>query len=258
MRRLLVRSFILCILIVAAGAAESTSLGAVQPGQQLLQSITSLPDGHVNLDVANVSNTAITALIAVGTRSLKNSRAVLQSVRVFDSVTDSLNERPLAGGARYRFVFFGPRPPAQKLRLRSVELKAALFANGSAWGDPTWIEKLTLRRKAAYSYENNALDILMDAKLHPEKVASLVERLKTAESESSVTARTVENRQIAHAVFGEATLLVQHAIQVRLDIASPGTRPPTQQTGKSVADNAIDRMTERIRALTASLPSIRS
>ncbi|PYU47722.1 MAG: hypothetical protein DMG54_00285 [Acidobacteria bacterium] len=149
--------------ILAASLALAVMTGAVVYHrafaarlQEIGTNIEMLSDGHVRLNVINTTNLPISALAAVGTRTLLAKPATDRSVRFFDSVLNPFGPKELAPGKNYTFNFFGPNPPPDQLK-RDVQLKAAIFADGSTWGDPEWVSTLLLRRASAYHYDSKVL-----------------------------------------------------------------------------------------------------
>src|SRR5437879_13617837 len=149
--------------ILAASLALAVMTGAVVYHlafaarlQEIGTNIEMLSDGHVRLNVINTTNLPISALAAVGTRTLLAKPATDRSVRFFDSVLNPFGPRELGPGKTYTFNFFGPNPPPDQLK-RDVQLRAAIFADGSTWGDQEWITTLLLRRSSAHLYNAKIL-----------------------------------------------------------------------------------------------------
>lgn len=153
--------------IALSGLALSVAIlatAAVRHANTLVQgqievATEALSDGHVHLTASNQSRAAITALVAIGTRTHLPDRVTVRSVRFFDSVLSLTGSRGIAHGQSYTFNFFGPNPPPDQLE-RDVQLKAAIFADGSTWGDPKWVSTLQLRRSSARRYSSEALQAI--------------------------------------------------------------------------------------------------
>ena len=84
------------------------------------------------------------------------------SVRGFDSVISPF-ERPLLFGETRRFVFGGPNPGPEKIRL-DVTFKAALFEDGAGFGEADWVERLVKQRQCLYDNIQAALSFLSRAR----------------------------------------------------------------------------------------------
>jgi len=215
-------------------------------GTPLRYEATALPDGHVKLSVVNQSNSPVTALAVVGVRSLLGSNQVDRSVRFFDSLLDPFGPAELATGQSYTFVLFGPNPPLDKLRTRTATLEAALFADGSAWGDPKWIETLKQRREVARVSAQAALSVLIQAKTDGASPAQVLQRLNASQSAQLRELHTTAERQMVELTLSETKQLIEHSAQRQLNGAPDSstllTRAPAELT-----DDAVDRLTFRLQ-----------
>ena len=115
------------ILIVFPGCVTKQ---ACSQGVLPIQPVTtSMPDGHIVLEAENSSGVAATAIVAVGTLNVNGK--TFRSVRFFDSTLDQIAAKPLEPGQSYSFSFFGPNPPLEKIKSRSVVIGAEILADGT-------------------------------------------------------------------------------------------------------------------------------
>ncbi|PYU50974.1 MAG: hypothetical protein DMG53_02300 [Acidobacteria bacterium] len=126
--------------ILAASLALAVMTGAVVYHrafaarlQEIGTNIEMLSDGHVRLNVINTTNLPISALAAVGTRTLLAKPATDRSVRFFDSVLNPFGPKELAPGKNYTFNFFGEKDDftaaktAAEKQMVEVAYEEALF-----------------------------------------------------------------------------------------------------------------------------------
>jgi hypothetical protein len=164
---------------------------------------------------------------------------------------------PLRKGDKFSFVMFGPKPPPEQLRDRSVLLKGAIFDDGSTWGDPKWIQMLILRRASAYRYEAEALQIVMDAKVRSMNPNTLLQRLRSTEQRRLQEAKTTPEMQMAEGVFDEVTLLIRDALAAQLNEAPLiGARSINSRKLSSYTDSAVERLTLRMQEIERAKPSV--
>ena len=170
--------------------------------QEIGVATESLPDGHVRLTVLNQSNIPITALAAIGTRTRLKDATRVKSVRFFDSVLNPFGPKDLVQNQSYTFVFFGPNPPPSEIE-RDVRLLAAVFADGSSWGDTDWISVLNQRRGWAKRYNSEALQLVESANSESDTREDLIGRIEQLRSAETKAAGSVAERQMADFSFEE-------------------------------------------------------
>lgn len=240
---ILVAACFICAMISTAqvGTRDSSIVTAVQE----------LPDGFMKLKVANRSEIPVTAIVAVGDRVLKGSQKTVHSVRFFDSALDIFGRPALRTGEDYSFQFFGPRPTAESISSRSVGVGAVLFRDGLTWGDTKWIAILLRRRRLAYDYDRQALDILMDARLHGMGGAEVLKRLRDRLEADRSQQRDAVGKQMAVLCFEDVELVVQDAI----DRSKAATALSSAYRDRSlkVTDSAVQRLLSRIEALQEAI-----
>lgn len=106
-----------------------------------------LQDGDYVVRVENLSPSAMTAGVVVATATLPDGHVLDRPVRDFDSVLFAPVQRSVGRDEVYTFVVWGPggfrRADGTPVAVqRQAELKAAIFEDGTTWGDPTWIARL--------------------------------------------------------------------------------------------------------------------
>jgi hypothetical protein len=205
-----------------------------------------LSDGHVRFVVTNRSNQSITALavVAEGT-PLARGVARMVSRRFFDSVIDVFSEKDLHPRQDYVFVLAGPRPGPSIMRT-DVTLKAALFADGTSWGDAAEIQHLVARRKLMLLYVNSALKTVQDAKTSGVARDILIQQMQASDGANSQSGPGVDERQIAHGVFTEVIGSLQ------LDGSTSTSALPLDQR----LDLIISQLQQRQRRLAGSRPAV--
>ena len=211
----------------------------------LSTNIEALTDGHVQLSVVNTSNLPITALAAVGTRTLLAKPATDRSVRFFDSVLNPFGPRELGPGKTYTFNFFGPNPPPDQLK-RDVQLRAAIFADGSTWGDQEWITTLLLRRSSAHLYNAKILKTIEQTTSAGIPLQQLIQKLSALQKDDFDAAKTTAEKQMVQAAYEEALILLQSRTRANGDTASL-----PEATGQTRS-----RLFLRVTRLEASKPPI--
>jgi len=202
-RRLLITLSVLLVatcgfMFIANGSAHS----------KITTTSEVLPDGHVRFQIENRSRVPITALAVVGIRTPIKPGRHETSVRYFDSVLDPLFEKDLMPGQTYSFTLFGPNPPPDTMR-REVTLKAALFADGTIWGDAEWTQRLLLRRSSAEGYINNGLQLLTAARTSGSTREAAIKEAEDALKVNYDSASTVEEKQMVQQVYREMILFLQ-------------------------------------------------
>lgn len=217
--------------------------------------IITLPQGFVALEAINHSSVPVTALAVVGERELSGPVRKISSVRFFDSTLDMFSDQPLKTDESHRFEFFGPKPPPSECHSRSVAVKAALFADGSTFGEQKWISILLQRRRLAYHFDRQALDMLMEAKVKGgADAASLFSRLDRTRSIETSRGATIVERQIAEICFDEVESIVRRP-QSPEGHSQPAGSVRLSLKGEDNTDRAIQRLLVRIRALKEARPS---
>lgn len=213
----------LLIIIPTALILARRALGEKAQGPS--STIETQSNGSIRLNITNTATVPITALAAVGTRTFVANGRTGRSVRLFDSVLNPFSRKEILPGQTYSFSFFGPNPPENQLK-RDVEFKAAIFADGSTWGDPEWVNTLLLRRSSAYRYNAEALQLLEHA---PATVSAqaLTQQLAQLEQSELTAAKTVAEKQMVEVAFEEPIAVLANSM--RSEKSSAPVREPLAQ-----------------------------
>jgi hypothetical protein len=238
---------ILAVVIVLTVPLTVASLRRVVAarGPAVNPNVQAMADGHVHLGVLNSSGAPISALAAIGTRTLQSDGRTVKSVRFFDSVLSPFSSKQIMPGESYTFIFFGPNPPPSQIK-RDVELKAAIFTDGSTWGDREWVKILQLRRSSALRYNNRALKAIEDSTLAGTTLEDLSQGLTQLQADEMKAASTTAEKQMADFAFSEALLTLG---ETTTDSGPPA--PLGESTGR-----ARSKLLLRINRLQAAKPPV--
>ncbi len=202
---------------------------------------TATADGHVVLTVRNISLHNITAIAAIGTRSLPadvtHRPSTALSVRIFDSVLDAGIFPALSPGKTYVFSFFGPSPVSMD---RTVAVKGVVFDDGSVAGEPAWISTILARRRV----KAEEIEIAQAALRAAQTLGTTMEQLATSftnQKKLRTDARTtIGEKQVVDAVYQDIILQLKSNTNAQL-----GT----------LVSHMNDDLTKRLAALQCSRPS---
>ncbi len=199
------RKALLLIMCAAAGATISTSAqttrGHTVPDARMKATVEDLPDGQTLFTVQNRSTQPITALAVEGTRTmLPPKKGSGRVVRYFDSVANLGHDSELGPYQSHTFIIFGKSPSPSEAS-RDVELKAALFADGTSYGDPAWVNKLEDGRKFLSHCLGNVSQRLNAALAAGEPSQTLVGELRQEETVQMKDAGSLDERVIANRVY---------------------------------------------------------
>ena len=162
-------------------------------------SIVPESNGRVRLIVKNQYSKPVTALLAVGKRQMINGSGADSSLRFFDCVINN-HYQEVAPGAAYTFTFFGPRPAPDQVHAE-VQLKAALFADGSAWGDPQWVAKLQHRREVNLAYLHAALALLNAGQQEGADRTAIVKEIRSEESAKLAAVHDFDEQRLIRVIY---------------------------------------------------------
>ncbi len=203
-------------------------------------------DGHVDVTISNRYNVPITAYVVVANHTpLVSGVRRHTSVRYMDSVFSSLYAPPIGPKDSQTLTFAGPHPGPDKQQT-DVEVKAAIFADGSTFGDPEWVDRLIRGRKSLYRNLTVALDTLQAARGTGASYAELKQTIQGIEQTALNATQDREERRGASKVF--ETVLANLAIETRVD----GTPIPIDERIAFV----IDRLTESRQVVLAAKPRV--
>lgn len=203
------RKALLLIICAAVGATISTSAQTTRnhtvQDPRMKATVEDLPNGQTLFTIQNRSAQPITALAVVGTRAmLPPKRGSGKVVRYFDSVANLGHDSELGPYQSHTFIIFGKSPSPSEAS-RDVELKAALFADGSSYGDPAWVNKLEDGRKFLSDCVGNLSQKLNAALASGEPSQTLVAELNEEEALKMKSAASLDERVIANRLYGSVT-----------------------------------------------------
>lgn len=206
-------------------------------------------DGHVEFFITNRSSINVDAyVILIETIPLMKGPSRLQTVRYVDVATNP-REQTLLPGAMRRFRFAGPEPGPKVVRTE-VSLKAAIFADGTSFGESAWVDKLLEMRKRMCLRANWALSLLESEKYRGRVTRDeIIDRIKQAASEAMPTAESVEDRMAIDAFEKEITA------NLALVQRSDGQSVSVQESLQMVVNHITNRR-QRIMAAKPSIPGI--
>jgi hypothetical protein len=167
-------------------------------------------------------------------------------VRYVDSVFNS-NDRPLMRGDTQNFTFGGPGPDGTQAWRVDLEVKAAIFADGSTFGDPEWVKRLVDSRRFLYRHLQAALEALQSARGTAVTDSNLVQQFQDRKM-AAMTASAGDREE------GRAIRVVYGTIGVNLERTTmlDGTPAPL--------DVRIDAITQLLlqkrQLLLSSKPSV--
>lgn len=183
----------------------------------LTTGMTTLPGGRVQLAITNSSAVPVTAFAIYIEWALPGGPKG-HSVRIVDSVINHPRDREIMPGDTQRFVF-GPatRMGSSAVSPPRVTFEAAIFANGSTFGDPGWVRRIIQDRKAVYANEGRAIRELLSARSSGETRQELVSQfhgLKSRTQHSASYSGIVGHYQglIAALPFDDCLTNLEHAV----------------------------------------------
>lgn len=216
-------------------AASAVVMGQTSQDPRIGTSPETTSDGHVYFKVENLSALPITAMVAVGTRTpLSGTGTQGTSVRYFDSVINShiRSYNALMPHQTYTFSFFGPRPAQVR---KEVTLKAAIFADGTTYGDTDWISKLIDARRAMLADLEEGISMLQTARSSGETGEELIKNAESVKAARYQSKLTREEKMAAGQVYGNI------AWSLKSDSQMPSDAHPL------TASQRIDELTSRFQ-----------
>lgn len=241
------RGLLFSIALLFAGTCSVAASGADDPRLNVTTETTS--DGHVLFKVENLSVQPITAMVLLVTHTFPaNPGRSGQSLRYFDSLISSDTERDLTQYQTHTFTL--PKisgPHAAGVRSEPA-LKAAIFADGSSYGDPEWVNRLILGRKAASRDLEDAIKMLQSAKASGASGEALAKGVADAKSAKVKEAQVPEERMAAGQVYDTITW----------SLKSDTTRGPSAGALSVAAriDELVSRFRRQQQQLSNSKPSV--
>ncbi len=230
---------------VAHTRAPDRSNGGSSSEAPLDVKTTSLPDGWIEISITNLSNQAVTAFVLFSEHTpLVSTVRYYYTIKWVDSIF-SPHDRPIMPNETQRFKYGGPNPGPDRVRTE-VSLKAAVFADGTAFGDPVWGDRLIQGRKSLFEHFGKAIQALQLARARSASREELIRTFTETESAELSTTQTPERQRGIRTAYGTVIANLQRS---------------TTPNGAVIAlDNIIDgvlrEFLERRQRLLSSKPSI--
>jgi hypothetical protein len=195
----------------------------------------------VEFAVTNLSKVPMTALIiAIHYAPVAGNVPPHTMVRTEDSLCDP-SYHPQMWKETRTFVFGGPGPDKADM---DVELKGALFMNGSSFGDPGWVKRLVDRRKFFYQYVVQALQMVQNASSVNETGDQLAQEASSAEKADVAQAQSPAERMAIRDAFDCIVFNLKHMIS---------TSP---MTDSEKMDSIARLLIQKRQALATSKPPV--
>lgn len=210
------RSVVLMWLIPAA-----CIIAFAQGNEPVRTHVEALPGGQVALHVENISPRLVTALVVVGKRVLSTGQSDT-SVRFFDSVLSPVR-KPLRLGETTDFKLFG-RDPSSVQVTRSVQVKGALFDDGTSWGDPNWTAVLVCRRAYVRDIVVKTLSEINDMAAGDVTRSDALAQLRLDRDNALQNARDIDQKQMADVVLTNALATITEPVR------ADGSTVPLQES----------------------------
>lgn len=193
-------------VILVLAAAMSLAPGVRAQEQILTTEFRRLPDGRGELAVTNNSEGPMVTAFVILRQSFRPGR-----------------NQPIARGLDFRDVLFTPEQhnfadaimPLETRRFRSgalsqeirneIELKAAVFSDGTTWGDPEWVQRILKCRHYLYDDLGLAIEKIkaaLDAGAPIELLRQEFEQLRDSTPRPGRDFEHFEEAQAAGNVFG--------------------------------------------------------
>ncbi len=161
-----------------------------------------------------------------------------------DSVANAPHDQKIMPGNTHRQLY-GPVEPMGNLGGTRVEFKAAIFQDGSVFGDPAWAQRIVDNRKTLYEGTHKSIQELQAARQLGETREQIIERFKALEEAAEKAAQTSDERMIGGQPYGQVLVNLEHA-------TIAGGAPPPVDVLLSVVISQL-RATE-MRLLTSKPP----
>jgi hypothetical protein len=183
----------------------------------------SLPDGILQLTLTNRSEQPITAAVVLFEQMAASGPPFRPEDSSFDSVLQGGDNQAIQAGDGRIFRVHIPATSRAAIS-RTLSVKAILFADGSSYGDASWVGQMVQNRKVAWAQINDALQMMKSAK----SAGASVDKLATALDEKDVAfLRTSGGTQLPRLLFlayGSASAALKPRSPNSADSAPPEVR----------------------------------
>lgn len=180
--------------------------------QETAISATVIPhsDGSVDLAVTDHSRRIVTAwVIFVDFVPLLQGTPRATQTIYTDNVINPF-DRPLMPNDTRTVNVGGTEPGSTKTKVE-VGFEAALFDDGSAFGDPSWSNRLVQQRKYLYVHIQEAIELLDGAKPKGTSREDLINQMQSIKKTKLNSAETPEEQRAIRKVYEEAAVNLQRS-----------------------------------------------
>ncbi len=232
-KQALVVAFLAFAVVVAAPAFAQT-----EPSDPRFSvKIESRPSGGFQYSITNLSDIPITAIAVAVAQTSDHSRT--SGVLTFDSVLQSGGSHgAILPQKTYSFPIGSaasttkPAPPSVEVQLRAI-----VFADGSSYGDPEWVDAVTQSRQFAWDDANAVLGYVQTAKAGTVPMDQLIQELNEKDQALMISRTGSDARHLMH---------TRYYRDMALNIAAPKNLAPgvTWDLGSN-----LERISEQMQNL---------
>jgi len=203
-----------------------------QEDVRVASTVTELEGGLFEIVVVNEASEAMTAFMVVveGLGSSPGRNPI--RVHYCDSVRYSHRDRPILRGGSWKLTRGAIAPRTE------VSLKAAIFENGSSFGDPLWVERILDMRRLSMEAIDTSLRRLragLESGDTREQLVQDFDKLLAASREGPREAHSREERWARGEIFDTVLDNLKDAKRTE-----DGTVPPVEEVIRLVMDNMVN------------------
>jgi len=191
-----------CLALVLLG----TSFSHAQDGAPITITASPTVGSQQPWVVGNVSALTATAVVLACTLPAGGrANATQRLVQIYDAATEPLAAKPILPSRQAAVPLTSPcaATPAPQ---------AAVFADGTSWGDPAWVSRILQRRQSMGKYLHAAVDDLTAALAQGATRDQVITTLQSAASIEAASATRPGERAILDSVRGLAIRNLQRAV----------------------------------------------
>lgn len=191
----------LCLLICPPARPQT---GAVT------SAVNRLPDGHVNLVVANTYHAPITAMVLVVQGARIGGPGHFVTTRYLDTLLNPWRDKALEPGESRTFGFGGSHP-GPSVFTYNPQLTAAVFEDGTSFGDPQVVNDIIQARKIFFEELGKAITLLQEVQTSGLSENDVLQRAAELGKSEMPQAPTVEERRAVDNVWGTVRANLQQS-----------------------------------------------
>lgn len=203
----------MCLAFAALSARAQTP-----KSQPVSFKVETVKDGTYLVRVDNLSVSPITAAVVVATATLPDGRVLDRAVRNIDSIIYAPTEQSVGRYQSHTFIVWGPggfrhANGASITVQRRAELKAAIFENGTTWGDPVWVARLLGARSQDLKFTTWLLAKTREASSSNAQATEVLASAKSEEARLQAAAPNTLERIIVEIVYKDFSLNLQDCLK---------------------------------------------